>query len=176
VEQLLSRLDSHDRALFMRWAMASPDGWGRRRVWALITHLGSVWCSVPAALVPLLLDGTMHEAGEISTIVLIVSHLLVQLVKRFARRARPSRSSTRQSILADPDRFSFPSGHAAAAMSIALGFSIAMPQLTVLLVSAAIVIGASRVFVALHFPGDVLAGQTLALLTGAVVVALGVTT
>ena len=80
-----------------------------------------------------------------------------------------------RSILADPDRFSFPSGHAAAAMSIAFGFSIVMPQLTVLLVSAAVFIGASRVFVALHFPGDVLAGQMLALVTGAVVVAFGVT-
>jgi undecaprenyl-diphosphatase len=174
VEELLSRLDSHDRALYRRWSLASSNTWGRRRIWVAITHLGSVWSSVPAALIPLFLGGTLRDAGEISTLVLVVSHLLVQLVKRFARRGRPSRSARGESILADPDRFSFPSGHAAAAMSIAIGFSVVMPHLTVLLVSSALVIGVSRVFVALHFPSDVLVGQLLALLTGAVVVALGI--
>jgi undecaprenyl-diphosphatase len=153
--------------------MPSSSAWGRRRIWTAVTHLGSVWCSVPAALLPLFLGGTLREAGKISTVVLVVSHLLVQLGKRFARRARPSRSTRSASILADPDRFSFPSGHAAAAMSIAFGFSVVMPQLTLLLVCAAVLIGVSRVFVALHFPSDVFVGQLLALVTGAAVVALG---
>jgi undecaprenyl-diphosphatase len=171
VLSILSRLDFHDRALFARWVLATSRSLARQRLWTLVTHLGCVWCSVPVALLPLFFEGRVSEAGEIATVVLVVSHLLVQLVKRTVGRRRPSHETGCAAMLADPDRFSFPSGHAAAAMSIAFAFSVTMPELTLALVPAAVLIGASRVMVGLHFPGDVLVGQLLALATGAVTVA-----
>ena len=73
----------------------------------------------------------------------------------------------------EPDRFSFPSGHAAAAMSVALGYGVAFPALAVPLLVLALLVGFSRVRLGAHFPGDVLAGQGLALGAGALVLLLG---
>ena len=53
---------------------------------------------------------------------LVASHLAVQLVKRTVVRARPGESGVHAPVVAEPDRFSFPSGHAAASMSVALGY------------------------------------------------------
>ena len=52
----------------------------------------------------------------------VLSHLLVQLVKRTVARARPARTCGLSAVVREPDRFSFPSGHATAASSVALGY------------------------------------------------------
>lgn len=64
-----------------------------------------------------------------------------------------------------PDRFSFPSGHACAAMALAIGVASAIPALTVPLLIAALLVGFSRVMLGVHYPGDVLMGQAIALLS-----------
>jgi undecaprenyl-diphosphatase len=74
--------------------------------------------------------------------------------------------------VAEPDRFSFPSGHAAASMSVAVGYGVTFPVLALPLLLLALLVGFSRVRLGVHFPGDVLAGQALALLTAGGVLAL----
>jgi undecaprenyl-diphosphatase len=74
--------------------------------------------------------------------------------------------------VAEPDRFSFPSGHAAASMSVALGYGVTFPVLAVPLLVLALLVGFSRVRLGVHFPGDVLVGQMMAFLTAAGVLAL----
>jgi undecaprenyl-diphosphatase len=74
--------------------------------------------------------------------------------------------------VAEPDRFSFPSGHAAASMSVALGYGVTFPVLALPLLALALLVGFSRVRLGVHFPGDVLAGQVLALLTAGGVLVL----
>jgi undecaprenyl-diphosphatase len=64
-----------------------------------------------------------------------------------------------------PDRFSFPSGHACAAMSVAIGFAVAFPALAAPLLVLAWLVGFSRVVLGVHYPGDVLVGQAIALIT-----------
>lgn len=68
-------------------------------------------------------------------------------------------------MIAEPDRFSFPSGHAAAAMSVALGYAAVFPAIAPWFAALAVLVGYSRVALAVHYPGDVLAGQGLAVLT-----------
>ena len=64
-----------------------------------------------------------------------------------------------------PDRFSFPSGHACAAMSVAFAYGMSMPGLALPLTLLAVIVGMSRVRLGVHFPGDVLAGQVIAIAT-----------
>ena len=68
-------------------------------------------------------------------------------------------------MVAEPDKFSFPSGHAAAAMSVAIVYSFAFPTLASALIPLAMLVGVSRVCLGVHYPGDVLIGQLIAALT-----------
>jgi undecaprenyl-diphosphatase len=161
---LLHRLDARDRALFARWAMA-----GTRprycRIWRGITHLGGASCTIAVTLVPLLLEGSVERAAWRSLVLLISSHLVVQAIKRTVGRPRPSARTSYAILIAEPDRFSFPSGHATAALSVAIGYASVYPAYAPLLTMLAITVGFSRVVLAVHYPGDVVVGQLIAVLT-----------
>ena len=96
---------------------------------------------------------------------LVISHLGVQLIKRTVSRPRPSRRETWASLVREPDKFSFPSGHSTAAMAVASAYALAFPELALPLVALAVLVGASRVFLGVHYPGDVLIGQLIAVAT-----------
>ena len=92
------------------------------------------------------------------------SHLVVQLIKRTVSRGRPRMPSGVQALVQPPDRFSFPSGHAASSLSVALAVAVMLPApLGALLVGLAMVVGLSRCYLGVHYPGDVLMGWLLAL-------------
>lgn len=166
IAPLLSRIDARDRALFLRFALGEHCGAASRRAWITVTGAGSAGGTIGGSLGPLLLaSGAVQDGAQRALVVLVISHLLVQLIKRTVGRPRPSAGASYAALIVAPDRFSFPSGHAAAAMSLALGYSDAFPAAAPLLVTAAVIVGFSRVALAVHYPGDVLAGQVLALLT-----------
>lgn len=85
------------------------------------------------------------------------------MVKRTVSRPRPSRREGWAALAKEPDKFSFPSGHSAAAMAVAFGYSMAFPALALPLIALAVLVGASRVFLGVHYPGDVVIGQLLAI-------------
>lgn len=171
---LIERLDARDRALFRRWATGTASTRAARSAWCAVTVLGGVWCSVLAALLPILLPGAARAAGLRASAVLALSHLIVQLVKRSVGRARPSRHHAHgdpRALVAEPDRFSLPSGHAAAAMSVAAVYAAAWPWAAAPLLVLAGAVGLSRVRVGVHYPGDVIVGQLIAGATAAAVLA-----
>ncbi|GAC1658331.1 MAG: phosphatase PAP2 family protein [Gemmatimonadaceae bacterium] len=167
---LLSRLDARDRALFSRLAVGATTSPFRRRTWTTVTHLGGATCTVASAAVPLLVGSPLHHAALQASVTLVVSHLLVQLVKRTVGRPRPARALSCAALIAEPDAFSFPSGHAAAAMSVAFVYGVAYPPCALPLVGAAVIVGCSRVRLGVHYPGDVVIGQVIAIGTGILVV------
>jgi undecaprenyl-diphosphatase len=168
---LLSRLDARDRALFLRWAVAGSATRRIRLLWVVITHIGGATCSIFAAIAPRLFGATGELARSATQALqtLVISHLVVQLVKRTVGRPRPSRAVLIATSVREPDQFSFPSGHSAAAMSVAFMYALAFPTLAAPLLAIAFVVGMSRVCLGVHYPGDVLVGQAIAVLTGVVV-------
>lgn len=165
---LMHRLGAGDRALFLRWALQDATPARTRRVWRVITHLGGARFTVAVSLAPLAIGGAWREGALHALAILVFSHLAVQLVKRTVGRPRPSRGISCEALIAEPDRFSFPSGHAAAAMSVALGYATVSPSAGAPLAMLAIIVGFSRVALAVHYPGDVVAGQGLAIVTALV--------
>ena len=169
---LLHRLDARDRALFVRWASTAATTRRARVTWTTLTHAGGATCTILASIVPLWLHGALRDAARLALATLVVSHLVVQLIKRSVGRPRPSRGTSCTNLVTEPDKFSFPSGHAAAAMSIAFAYAVVFPPATLPLVAIAALVGMSRVCLGVHYPGDVLAGQTIALATGFALLAL----
>jgi undecaprenyl-diphosphatase len=167
---LLSRLDARDRALFDRWTIDRSTA--SRRIWIVVTHLGGLWCSVAAATLPLILASAGLRAAAVRAFLgLAISHVIVQVLKRNVLRVRPTEELGHESLVRVPDEFSFPSGHATAAMAVALAYAMAFPVLALPLVGLATLVGFSRVCLGVHYPSDVLVGQTIAIVTDLIVFA-----
>ena len=164
---LFVRLGAHDRALMLRCAISPAAPRAARAGWAAITHLGSTAVSLAAAGLPWFACCALHEASRLALTTLVVSHLLVQLVKRTMGRGRPSRACEVNAAIREPDRFSFPSGHATASLAVALSYGMVFPVLAGPLLFIALLVGFSRVRLAVHYPSDVLVGQIIAIATAA---------
>jgi undecaprenyl-diphosphatase len=169
---ILRRLDARDRALFLRWAVDAGIARRARRAWTTITHLGGATATILASVIPLAASGALREAAQLALATLVLSHCLVQMIKRSVGRPRPSRGTACSTLIAEPDKFSFPSGHATAAMSVAFAYSVVFPHMALPLIALASMVGVSRVCLGVHYPGDVLAGQAIAIAAGGLLVAV----
>lgn len=169
---LLVRLSARDRALMQRCAIAPSAPRVSRAGWTAITHCGGGGFTILVSALPWFACCTLHQASRQALATLIGSHLVVQLLKRTIVRGRPAGTGDLEATIPEPDRFSFPSGHATASMAVALAYGAAFPAFAAPLLLLAILVGFSRIRLGVHYPSDVLAGQLIAGATAAVTLAL----
>jgi undecaprenyl-diphosphatase len=137
------------------------------RFMCTVTRLAD-WPVALAITLSLLLGAVpgLERAGGTAAWTLALSHLGVEVLKRLFTRERPSLPVGFHWLVGVPDRFSFPSGHATAALSVALPVALALPlPLALPVLALGVIVGVSRCYLGVHFPGDVLAGWGLSLAT-----------
>ncbi len=156
---LLLRMSARDERL-LHALVLRRRGW-LDRVMRAVTRLGDPTSAIAAAGV-LLLVGPRH-AGVRAAFALAASHLAAQAVKRTVNRPRPRLPVGVDSLIHAPDRFSFPSGHSAATLSVAIPLAAHLPVPAAAgVLGLAALVGVSRSYLGVHYPGDVLAGWILA--------------
>ena len=133
----------------------------------LMTRLGDPTVAIPVAgafalgVVP-----SLAPAGRTAFGAMVLSHILVQALKRVVTRPRPRLPVGIRSLIRPPECFSFPSGHAAAGLSIYLPLAVGLPVLLgVVLLALGLSVGISRCYLGVHYPGDVAVGWLLAVLS-----------
>lgn len=148
-------------------ARAAPS-WVDRGL-RLVTHAGGATVTVALCLMLLALPSTRH-LGLAAGMANLLSHLAVQALKRTVVRRRPTVALPHLTALAElPDHLSFPSGHSAAAMAIAASICLTEPLAGIPAVALALLVGASRVYLRVHYLTDVVVGQFLGATTAVLV-------
>jgi undecaprenyl-diphosphatase len=111
-------------------------------------------------------DATRHLAGLLAGAAGGTA-LAAQLIKRLLKRRRPTAGIAGFSALVqNPDAFSFPSGHTAATVALAVGWAGQGTWLGTLAAGFAALVGVSRVYLGAHYPLDVMAGALLGFVGG----------
>jgi len=150
-------------------ALWSMRRWHRpllTRVMQGLTRLGDAESIALVVLVSLSAGGAAAELGKLLAGATAVATLLAQALKRTCRRRRPSAGIAGFTALADdPDAFSFPSGHTAAATAVAIAM-VGQGAFAPACMALAAAIGVSRVYLGAHYPLDVAAGGVLGALGG----------
>jgi undecaprenyl-diphosphatase len=119
---------------------------------------GYLWGAVGLAL---LIWGEQAAINFISAgAIAFAIHLpLYKIVKNIVSRPRPcDMLAGVKNLIAAPDRFSFPSGHTAAAFLMSTLCASFMPELCWLMIPWSCCIALSRVYLGVHFPLDVAVG------------------
>jgi len=139
-----------------------------------VTHLGSLGFAIVFPLVLIAAGGDLLATGMSIALLLAVSQGIVQTLKRVVHRPRPFRVLEHVRPVAPPDaNYSFPSGHTAAAFALALGISVHWPAMTIPVVTLAVLVAISRVYLGVHFPTDCLAGAAITTLVWVLLTATG---
>jgi len=166
---LLGRFVDGEERLLFALARRSAPGWVDT-LFRRVTHAGGATSTTLFSLLLLTFPPTRSLGGS-TLLANFLSHLVVQALKRTVTRPRPSAALNPVSALAQlPDQFSFPSGHACAAMAVAVPVLLQMPAAGLPLLVLALLVGASRVYLRVHYLTDVVVGQLLGAAIGVLAV------
>lgn len=169
--QILFALQRLDEAAFCR---VNNSRLSRRFFRTISSSADGPFYLLAAALAWLLLrDSSLHFVSLIA-VSFLTERPLYFILKNGLKRNRPAQAIPGfVSIIVPSDHFSFPSGHTSGAFIFATSLVLSLPEsnglslidLNLILISVvycwAIMVGASRVMLGVHFPGDTMAGALL---------------
>jgi undecaprenyl-diphosphatase len=118
---------------------------------------GGVWLAIGAA--GQALDAGRRRRWRGATATVVAAYLLNLAIKLLVRRTRPELPDL-PPLTGTPTRLSFPSAHASTSFAGALAYTrLGLPPAP--LYALAVSLSASRVYLGVHYPSDVLAGAML---------------
>lgn len=136
-------------------------------IWSRLGDGGLIWI---AAAVLLLCFRRTRRAGVLALGGLLLDFICINgILKHLVARPRPWLVvEGLDTILYHHDPNSFPSGHTGAAFAFAAAVYRELPRawMGIVAVLAAVCMGWSRIYVAVHFPSDVIAGAVVGALCG----------
>ena len=147
----------------MCWLLQQPQAARRARMARMISRLGDGPFYVALTLFIWWMD---RQGGSEFALTAMAAYALevplFVLLKHLIKRPRPAYALESLSAFIQPaDRFSFPSGHTAAAFVMATLLCVFYPPVMALALGLAVMVGLSRVLLGVHYPSDILAGATL---------------
>ncbi|HPR35040.1 MAG TPA: phosphatase PAP2 family protein [Anaerolineaceae bacterium] len=162
---LIDRIQKRDEEISARLVLQKEEGPAHRLV-ALIGHSCDSWYwLIGLTLVWVFTRGPVRTAAILWALSLAALAVFVLGIKFLLRRPRPE--GEWGSIYRVTDPHSFPSGHAARAMTIAfLALQFQNPLWFIGLFVWAILVGYSRVALRLHYFSDILVGWLIGALSG----------
>lgn len=140
----------------------------------LISKTGDGWLYTILTLLLVLYNPAKYSVFFTITAFAYFLELSMQfLLKKKFKRNRPQNHILSFTAKINPvGEFSFPSGHTASAFVMATILSVYFPVLTPLFLFWALMIGISRILLGVHFPGDILAGIFLGVVSATTSLAL----
>lgn len=137
-----------------------------RRLAILLAHSGDSWFWLAGlGLLWWLGSGYWREFALIMVIGIAATAIVVMVIKFTIRRGRPQGEWGR--IYRSTDPHSFPSGHAARSIMLAVvALGLGSLWLGMILLVWSPLVGLARIIMGVHYPSDVIAGMILGVLMG----------
>lgn len=136
----------------------------------LSTRCGDGWLWYTVGIT-IFFYGGPHRFGALaaSGSAALAGIVLFRVLKKTSHRQRPCDIEPHcWSSVLPPDRYSFPSGHSITAFAVAVSVGLFYPELMVSLLTAALLIAASRIILGMHFLSDVIVGSGFGVLLAVV--------
>jgi undecaprenyl-diphosphatase len=162
---LWNQIESRDHRLMRRVHRWRAPRWFRILM-ILSTRCGDGWLWYALGLI-LFFYGGAHRFDAIAAAgaAAVVGIFLFRALKRTSHRDRPCDIEPHcWSSILPPDRYSFPSGHSITAFAVSVSVGLFYPQLMFSLLTAAVLIAASRIILGMHFLSDVIVGSGIGVL------------
>ena len=158
----LERVRALDRATF-EWVAERHAPWLDRTLpqLSLAASYSRLWMAI-AALIAVFYGRPGRRAAAEGMIAIGVTSAVANLaIKPFVRRRRPRGSVPEGRRLEHPGSTSFPSGHSASAAAFAGAVGARLKPVGLPINTLAALVGFSRVYTGVHYPGDVVVGWLL---------------